>query len=90
MSQLSHLIQQAKNSRRINDMFKTESLTFGIQADTSAEPFDGLSDELSDEFSDELQARLSQLETLLFDDPMPLDLVSPDIIRELELVAGSL
>ncbi len=79
---LSHLIQQAKNSRRINDIFKTESLAFDVQADADQG--------FNKESSDPLQTQLASLETLLFDNATAYDSISQEIIRELELIASDL
>ncbi|MCP5209182.1 MAG: hypothetical protein H7A01_18485 [Hahellaceae bacterium] len=40
MSKLSHLIAQAKNSRKINDMFKTETLIFSPEKPSDEDPLD--------------------------------------------------
>ncbi|MCP5161032.1 MAG: hypothetical protein H6999_09280 [Hahellaceae bacterium] len=78
MSQLSRLIQQAKNSRRINDMFKTDELTFSPQVHPAV---DG---------ADTLESRLSALGSLLFDNIEVTVAEADDIILELEQVAQAL
>lgn len=78
MSQLSRLIQQAKNSRRINDMFKTDELTFSPQVHPVV---DG---------ADTLESRLSALGSLLFDNIEVTVAEADDIILELEQVAQAL
>ena len=80
MSKLSHLIQQAKNSRRINDMFKTETLTF--------KPMEGTAPEIEGD----LDLRLAQLEQILFTDDQELLFLHQqcDIISELSQIAEAL
>ncbi len=75
MSQLSHLIKQAKNGNRINDMFKTESLVFSYEADKL------------NETGHTLESRLDKLESLLFGYPDATPVKSEGIIRELQSIA---
>jgi hypothetical protein len=74
MSKLSHLIAQAKNSRKINDMFKTETLIFSPDRTLLFQDEDGLD---------------SQLTTLieLLANTKPNTLVCQEMVSELEEIA---
>lgn len=75
-SQLSRLIEQARKTRNVNDIFK-----FQPAVDSSPE------DESAPEI---LLVRLADLESILFDNPSFAVLPVEDLVSELETVARAL
>lgn len=76
MSQLSRLIEQARKTRRVNDMFK-----IGPAVATSQEEEPRL---------DILLVRLADLERSLFDNPALPVLPVEDFVNELQAIAREL
>lgn len=74
MSKLSHLITQAKNSRKINDMFKTETLIFSPEKPLDEDPLD---------------TQLSALIELL-SNSTPSNVAYQEVVFELEEIADCL
>jgi hypothetical protein len=76
LSQLSRLIEQARKTRSVNDIFK-----FQPAAATSQEGEPPL---------DILLVRLSELESSLFDNPSLTTLPVEDLVSELEMIVRGL
>ena len=89
-------MEQAKNRRRINDLFKTKSESLAFKphqlqsqgSDIGNEPADSTTDEQS--HSDILATQLVELESLLFAAPAATDAIAPYLILELETIADEL
>lgn len=76
MSQLSRLIEQARKTRNVNDIFKFQPAVVSSQAE-------GLQPDM-------LQARLAELEHSLFANPAAIPLPIEDVVSELETIASLL
>ncbi|MDX5298695.1 MAG: hypothetical protein LPK85_07065 [Gammaproteobacteria bacterium] len=85
MSQLSRLIEQARKTRRVNDMFKVDSASF-LSQDAGTEP----PPMAHEAHEDAWPACVADLENLLFENPPSAPLALDELVAELELIARTL
>jgi len=76
LSKLGHLIEQARKTRRVNEMFKAQTPVFTTTDQTL--------------IMEILQVRLGDLEEMLFENPYLDDVPADDLIAELETIANTL